>query len=137
MRGFVYIVQKNFDAALRDFNLSIEFNPEKARSYLSRASIRFNRQEYDEAINDYHNALRLLEEDLKKNSQPKHFYHNIDTQDFSNQIANSYVDRGLAYAKTKNYLSAILDYSRALELDPKSTPIVFQSRIGLFAHEQV
>ncbi|MEP6986430.1 MAG: tetratricopeptide repeat protein [Chloroflexota bacterium] len=133
MRGFVYAVMKNDEAALRDFNRFIEFNPEEARSYLSRARLRFNSHEYDEAINDYHNALLLLEAELKKNSQPKHFYHNIDTQDFSNRIANSYVDRGLAYAKTKNYLSAILDYSRALELDPKNTQ-AFSNRALAYLH---
>ncbi len=85
------------------------------------------------AIPDYHNALRLLETELKKNTQPKHFYHNINNQDVSNQIANSYIDRGLAYAKTKNYLSAILDYSRALELDPKNTR-AFSNRALAYLH---
>lgn len=64
-------------------------------SFLNQGHLHLSREEFDEAINDFTQALILNPED-----------------------AQTYNNRGVAYEKCKSYKLAVADYDRALELDP-------------------
>ncbi|MEA2206215.1 MAG: polyhydroxybutyrate depolymerase [Blastocatellia bacterium] len=93
-RAVVYLVQKDYPAALADLNRSIELAPSDA-AYYNRAGILFSQQKIDEAIADYTAGIHL---------KPS---------------ADGYANRGVAYEHTKRDELARADYDRAIELNPK------------------
>ena len=73
-----------------------ENTPEPAVAYDHRGRAYFNKQEYDKAIEDYTEAIRL---------DPRY--------------AVAYCGRGDTYRKKKEYDKAIEDYTEAIRLDPR------------------
>jgi tetratricopeptide (TPR) repeat protein len=68
-----------------------------AKAYYNRGIAYAGKGEYDSAIADYDQTIRL---------SPKN--------------ANAFYNRGSAYAKKRQYDQAIADYDRAIQLDPKN-----------------
>ena len=93
-RGVAYSTQKDFQAALQDFNRSIELKPADS-SYSNRAAVHFAMNRIDLAIADFSEVLKL---------KPS---------------AEIYTDRGLGYAQTGQLDLALADYAKAIELNPK------------------
>lgn len=95
------------------FDRLIELNPELPEAYYNRARVRTALGEYDAAIADYSQALRL---------QP--------------QFVAAYINRGLAYqqiATTPQQLqAAIADYTQAIALDD-AAPIPYLNRANVYA----
>lgn len=58
-RGNAYVVKKEYDLALADFNESIRVNPLEARTFVSRGGIFLYRQELERAIADFTEGIRL------------------------------------------------------------------------------
>jgi tetratricopeptide (TPR) repeat protein/serine/threonine protein kinase len=71
-------------------------NKQASAALKSRASAHLSRKEYDQALEDYTEALRLAPRD-----------------------AEAYVGRGLAYANKGDLGRAIADYDQGIALDPK------------------
>lgn len=85
-----------YDESIDDAN-DDWLEPQDAEAYVRRG-IRWHRKgEYDEAIADYSEAIRL------------------DPQD-----ARGYASRGIARKRSGNYREAIADYTEALRLDPEN-----------------
>jgi len=82
--------------ALDFFNEALKRNP-TARAYVIRGSISYEKEEYDKAIADYSQAIRLNPKD-----------------------ANAYIGRGDAWSDKGQYDAAISDFTNAVRLDPKS-----------------
>ena len=68
-----------------------------AKAYYNRGIAYAGEGQYDSAIADYSEVIRL-----------------------SSKNANAFYDRGSAYAKKRQYDQAIADYDRAIQLDPKN-----------------
>jgi lipoprotein NlpI len=79
-------------------------SPATAQDYLKRGERRAGRHNFDGAIGDYNQALRL-----------------------KSGYAEAYNDRGHAYYWKGEYLKAIADFSRAIELRP-AYPNAFNNR---------
>ena len=71
-------------------------NPKGAVAYLNRGNVWLLKHEYDKAIADYNEAIRI---------DPRY--------------AIAYNNRGLAWSDKKEYDKAIADYNEAIRLDPK------------------
>jgi tetratricopeptide (TPR) repeat protein len=93
-RAVVYMVQKDYPAALADLTRSLELAPSDA-AYNNRAGILFSQQKFEEAIDDYTAGIHLK------------------------ASAEAYANRGVAYEHTKRDELARADYDRAIELNPK------------------
>src|SRR5271165_4018575 len=89
----------------------------------------YQRRDYDKAINDYTEAIRLDPNDAKAYHNRGRAYHYTKHYDKAlsdyteairldpNDGAN-YYDRGLAYYDNKDYDKAISDFTEAIRLDP-------------------
>jgi dienelactone hydrolase/regulator of sirC expression with transglutaminase-like and TPR domain len=93
-RGVSYLLQKNYEAALADFNRSIELAPSDL-AYINRGNILFSQQKIEEAIADFSAGLKLK------------------------ASAEGYANRGTAYQETNRDALALADYGRAIELNPR------------------
>lgn len=103
-RGNSYVIKKNYDAAIPDFDEAVKLDPKFALAYVSRGYALNLQSQYDRAIDDFDQAIQL---------QPG--------------FANSFTNRGIAFAAKHDYDRAISDYSEAIKLDPRS-PYAFNGR---------
>jgi tetratricopeptide (TPR) repeat protein len=71
-------------------------NPKDASAYINRGLAWMDKKEYDKAIADYNEAIRLKPKD-----------------------AFAYINRGNAWGQKKEYGKAITDYDEAIRLNPK------------------
>src|SRR5580704_6612158 len=102
----------------------------RAAAFIGRASVYFNRKDYDHAIPDYSEAIQLDPKNARAFNSRGNSYlakHDPDRAiaDFSEAInldpkfvAPRY-NRGLAYRGKKDYERAIAEYDEAIKLDGK------------------
>jgi tetratricopeptide (TPR) repeat protein len=92
-RGLLYRRLFKNEEALRDFDKSLNANPEKANSYNNRGLVKYDLGKYQEALADYDKALSF-------------------------EIHPSYYNnRGMAYLRLGKYQKAINDFTEAIELN--------------------
>ena len=90
-----------WESKFREFSVALKFlQPDSANAYRIRGLVKYARGEYESAISDFDDALRL-----KPDS------------------AEIYIGRGLAKAGLGQYGGAITDYNNALRLKPGSAEI--------------
>ena len=106
--------------------------PAFALLYRSADSRRLSLKEYDRAIADLSEAIRLDPQSAqaRKRRGDAHRARNDDVHaiaDYTEAIrlepaqAGFYMDRGLAWNAPKEYVRAIADYDQAIRLEPKNT----------------
>jgi len=93
--GFTYLEQENYNKAEEYFKKALELDPEEYWAYLGLADVARKRGDVDAQLSYSLKAKELAEED----------------SDVRNYL-------GIAYECKKDYLAAIAEYERALELDP-------------------
>lgn len=93
------------------FNSILENNPEYIEALSQRASLHFNLKEYQKAIKDYSDALKL---------QPSN--------------AEFWLSRGITHLKLRNYRLALSDVNKALSLCPDCEKAYFNR--GNIRHQQ-
>lgn len=89
-----------YAAALREFNRAIELDSTFTPAYNSRALLNIFHQHFQEAIADFTRVLDLTEGD--------------DEAQF-----NAYMDRGSAKNYVRDFNGAVMDYSMAIQLNPR------------------
>jgi tetratricopeptide (TPR) repeat protein len=99
MRGIGFLLKREFDKAINDFDDCIRLAPTVPAYFNSRGNTWLGKKEYDKAIADYNETIRL-------NAKWALPYHN----------------RGSAWNAKKEYIKAIADYNKAMLLDPKYLP---------------
>jgi tetratricopeptide (TPR) repeat protein len=57
-RGYINYKLKNFNDALYDFSKSIDINPANPEPYYGRGKVRMLKNEWDNAVNDFDNAIK-------------------------------------------------------------------------------
>jgi tetratricopeptide (TPR) repeat protein len=113
LRGLAYYKMKEDDKALADYDAVITLYPgyEARFAYQNRANIRMDRGDYDGALADMSDAIRLMP-----------------------RSARLYFNRALLWQLKKDKEKAFTDINKALEIDPKETHAL-NSR-GLFYLER-
>jgi tetratricopeptide (TPR) repeat protein len=82
-------------------------NPTDARSYYNRGITHWEKKEYDKAIADLTEAIRLGPND-------------------SAMLIMAYLNRGVAYSEKKEYDKAIADYTEIIRRDPNDVEAYFR-----------
>ena len=103
---------------------------DRARTLYNRGIGYSNKRDYDRAIRDYDEAIRLDPESARTYNNRGSAY--LDKQDYDRAIrdyseairldskhAKAYYNRGLSHSKKQDYDSAIRDYDQAIRLVPK------------------
>ena len=105
----------------------------EAKVYFYRGLVSMGRKDYDKAISDFDEAIRLdpnytLAYCNRGNTYSDHGYFDKAISDYNEAIrldpnyTLAYYDRGNAYYRHGNLDKAISDYSEAIRLDPKYAP---------------
>ncbi len=124
--------EKFFERALENYNKAIELDPTNAYVYVNRATCYETLGQNDKALADYNKAVELAPENKYVYEKRSEFY--AEHNDFSaalkdretaanfgkeNMDGFDYIDLGDSYNENKNYLQAIENYTKAIELSPK------------------
>ena len=96
-RASAYAETGNFDAAISDYTMSIEFDPKAELTYAFRGRLYGKKADYAAALTDLTKSLEV---------KPSIF---------------AYADRAEIYEQIGDHARAIADYTKALELDPGPT----------------
>lgn len=108
-RGFVWCLEKNYDAAIRDFEVALDSFPQWENStvvneaFHNRGVQRLEREDYKAAIRDFDRAIKI----------------NPD-------YVHSYYNRALAYRGLHQYSTAVKDFSRCIQKKPDFTRAYYQ-----------
>ncbi len=95
----------SYDLAITYFTKAIRQDSNLATAYALRANAYHNLGNYDAAIKDYTEAIRIVKPTLEE--LPKE------------QSAGLYNDRGLSYFLNNDFNHAMADYKKAIEIKPK------------------
>jgi lipoprotein NlpI len=124
-------VEKGYlNAAVADFNRTLQLNPKLAKAYDNRGLAKFSRGDLDGAMADFNSALQLdpkLAPAYEARGVAKEQKGDLDgaIADYNHAIElnpkldGAYLNRGKAKAYKGNTDSAIADFNRALQLNPK------------------
>jgi Zn-dependent protease/Tfp pilus assembly protein PilF len=128
-RGSIYLDQNQIDAALREFNRTIELRTDAPLFYLARSVVHFRQQNITLAHQDQAKALKLsLQDSLTMSEINMGFYRDcLDwAEDYFGWVVKKYPRQWMAYqGRADAYqingqlMPAIADYNRAIELAPR------------------
>ncbi len=104
LRGYFYNGIEEYDDALNDFNIALEYQPNYFIAFVNRAYSLKNMYQTEKALEEY---TKLIE--------------------FAPDYSEFYIDRGDLYADLKNFDEAITDYNMAIQLGT-SNPLVYHNR---------
>lgn len=129
-RGKVFIDQRDYDAALENFNKAIDLNPNSADAYNWRGFTYAGLSNQQQALNDYDRAIELDPRlALAYSRRGVLRATNGDTQtglaDCNRAIeldandARNFVNRGLVYLELDNSSNALADFNKAIQVNPQ------------------
>lgn len=137
----IYSIQGKYKNAIAEFNEIIRLNPDDGYSYICRGSLYGNEKQYELALNDFNNAVRVdFREGLTYRGllYSKIGHIELALNDFNNAItignANeyTYLSRGYLYQNQEKFELALDDYNKAIEIN-KNYDIAYNS-IGVIYH---
>jgi tetratricopeptide (TPR) repeat protein len=126
----------DFSSALDDLNFALQLSPDSGNLLYWRADTNVHLQQYDAAVSDFSDALRVMPGDqpslvgrgisyVWQQDWPDAIADLSPVADASDQsgtwVAPAHRARGLAYAGMGNPASAIADYQAYLSLRPNAT----------------
>ena len=94
-RGLTYYYKLDYQQAMNDFALALEYNPQFALALTNRATTYIALGEYEQAVEDCNRALQI-----------------------NAQFVNAYFIRGVTYVMQERWAQARRDWEKAVELDP-------------------
>jgi tetratricopeptide (TPR) repeat protein len=130
-KGAAYVVLKNYEMAIVNFDQAIQQNPLKIIAYIRRGRVHSQRGAFASALADFDKAIQLEDgrsasiEQSKISSNGKKDPSSADIQRdprpwFENfRPGAAYIDRGRIYLQQDDYDRAIADFTKAAELDPE------------------
>ncbi len=129
MLGEKYRLNKDYEKAVKQYNMAILLNPVFSEAYFNRAFSYYYLKNYDKAIQDYSKAIELDPHNPiiynnrgDANYRKGQYKESIKDYDKAIQLnpeyLKAYYNRGLAYASIEEYDKAIDDFKRVVELNP-------------------
>jgi len=129
LRAASYLKATRYKDAVSDFTKVLKDDPANFPAYLQRAQANAGLQNWEAAIRDVQTYLRYFNDDAGAVFQCGTYY--FDSEDYMNALkcfnknlkqdpnnSNYYKARGMTYTKTATYRYAVSDLSMALDLDP-------------------
>jgi tetratricopeptide (TPR) repeat protein len=137
MRGAAWLLNKQPDKAIADFDACLRLKPNDAGAYNNRGVCWRDKKEYDKAIADLTESIRL---DPKA---PIHYVNRAEAYKFKKDYDNAIKDfdetlrlaprytqalddRGIIYVLKKDYDRGIKDFDEAIRYDPNYAPRFFE-----------
>ncbi|GEO05707.1 hypothetical protein AAE02nite_33710 [Adhaeribacter aerolatus] len=93
----------DFDYAIEDYTKAIELNPSNAEYYYHRGLTRCDTKDYKGAAKDFTKAIKL---------------NSIRNEELKRLLPYAYFYNAIAKERNGNYNKAIINYTRAIELNP-------------------
>ncbi|MGF1490105.1 MAG: tetratricopeptide repeat protein [Prochloraceae cyanobacterium] len=144
LAGLTAMRANNLEKAVADFTNVISLNSNSSEAYYHRGLCDLNLGKYDLAIEDFERVLKI-----DSNSVEVYYYLGIayfglnknreadeNLTEFirlslpgNSFLKNAYDRRAAARAKINDYLGAIEDYSRSIDLDPDNASLYFYRAI--------
>ena len=127
-KAVAYVVLKNYDLALINFDQAIQQNPQKIIAYIRRGRLHSERGDFARALADFDKAIQLMAsagEQSKVSAKTEKDLSSADIQrdprpwleNFRPEAA--YIERGRNYIQQDDNDRAIADFTKAIELDPE------------------
>ncbi len=130
-RALCFLEVLDYKKALSDYSRMIRISPSNIDAYRSRAGIKATLLDFEGAIMDIDSAIVIAPSDsylrltlgfLYKDSGKfelaiQHFTKVIE---MDSKVAHAYNGRGIAKAELKQYNEAIIDFKKAIELQPNN-----------------
>lgn len=122
--------QDDYNQSLDVLNKGLEIDPENNMLLTDKALFYYYQNQYEFAINEFLNILKLYPDDIGPNYYLGKIY-NIKNEYkdaikyFTREIITdpddpiAYIERGLVYQKTKEYNKALYDFNEAITLEPE------------------
>ena len=120
IRGQVYIDSKQYNLALKDFNVVISRLPNEYKSYYYRGIVKGNMKRYNEALIDFKKVLQLR--------APEDSFH---------FLSNTHYLIGLCYFNKKDYEFAIKNFIECLHLNPQYSWAYFYKALAWDRKDEV
>ncbi|MGL4392508.1 MAG: tetratricopeptide repeat protein [Fusobacteriaceae bacterium] len=106
--GLEKLELKDYDGAMAEFDEAIKINSKFYESYIARGAVKEIRGDYEGAIKDYDTAIKL-----KPDSFEVYYNRGAAKKEFADKEKN-------IAKKIKYYESALKDFEKISELDPKN-----------------
>jgi tetratricopeptide (TPR) repeat protein len=108
-RGNVYYQTGEFEKAVADYDSSLKLSPNNSLAFLNRGRALGDAQQYDSAIASYTRAITLL-----------------SPREYNGAQEHAYFGRGLVYNLTRQFDKAIIDFNKAIQMNPIDFYAYFQ-----------
>lgn len=130
-KGAAYVVLKNYDMALANFDQSIQQDPQKIIAYIRRGRLHSLRGDFARALADIDKAIQLeagrsagieqrkVSSKREKDPSPAEIQRDPRPWFENFRPGTAYIDRGRLYIQQDNNDHAIADFTKAIELDPE------------------
>jgi tetratricopeptide (TPR) repeat protein len=130
-RGYEKTIRNMHREAIEDYNLAIAINPNNPDVYHYRGTSKDELKDYKGSILDYNKAIYILTKTIEyysfnKNNQTKmndykeNNYNQNNYMDDKSKLANILYDRGSAKDEIQDFIGAINDYSKTIEINPNN-----------------
>ena len=128
-RGLAFAKKGELNAAIRDFDKALEFNPDYADALLNRGAVFTKKGELDAAIREFDHILKIKPDNAEalynrglafaKKGELDAAIRDFDQAlKFKPDYAKALYNRGLTFAKKGELDAAIRNYNHALKIDP-------------------
>ncbi|BBM86562.1 protein kinase domain-containing protein [Candidatus Uabimicrobium amorphum] len=145
-KGLNFLHTGNYLAAIENFTLSIQHNPQHSQSYAQRGTAYHQMKKYDEALHDYAQAIKYDANNVNAYANRAFLYDDLQKDhlaiaDYDKAIllkpqsADLYNNRGYFYFTRNQYGLALDDYNKALQLNQQH-PIVHANIGNLYYQRQ-
>lgn len=129
VRGSLYVSGKEYEAAMTDYDQAISLDPKFYKAYSGRGYIYLQYKLYVEAIKEFKRAQELNPKDSYAAENLAYIEQrisisNLSLEEYANLIKTDptnhryYLYRARLHIKEKNYIAAIEDSTKAIELNP-------------------
>lgn len=139
-RGTLMAILMDFNGAIADLTKAIELDPNYARLYYQRAICRQALQDFNGSLTDYNKVLSLsynyslkqkeakVGASISVDDNPKRF--KLDNLSLADIRVLSYSNRGTIKQIFKDFLGAISDFNKAIEINPNDAELYFNKAIS-------
>src|SRR3989339_36166 len=128
--GDAYVLDGQYDKALKILNEAVAQDPKHYKAYLNMGVAHENKQDYLSALADYTKAIELRPQYAKAYGNRGFIYDRLKKYDLAladyeealkadPKIAKVYSNRGIIYKNRGQYDLALDDYNKAIALDPR------------------